>query len=68
MDEGVDTFLNPNHIPPFLDKILSNLMGNSTLTDVCGSNAECLFDFAQTGEIEVGMAAIADSNRATRNL
>ena len=68
MDEGVDTFSNPNHVPPFLDEILSNLMGNLTLTDVCGSNAECLIDFAQTGEIEVGMAAIAMENETATEL
>jgi len=37
-------------------------MGNSTLTNVCGDNVECLFDFSQTGDIEVGMAAIAVEN------
>ena len=55
--ESVDTFSDPNHAPPFLDEMLSNLMGNSTLTAVCGTNVECLFDFAQTGDMEVGMAA-----------
>ena len=37
-------------------------MSNSTLTDVCGSNIECLFDFDQTGDMEVGMAAITVEN------
>ena len=39
-------------------------MNNSTLTDVCGDNVECLFDFDQTGNVEVGMAAIAVTNEA----
>ena len=56
--ESVVTFSYPNHIPPFLDEILSSLMENSTLTDVCGDNVECLFDFNQTGDAEVGMAAM----------
>ena len=60
--ENVDTFSIPDHIPPFLDEILSDLTGNSTLTDVCGNNVECLFDFSQTGDMEVGMAAIAVEN------
>ena len=55
---------DPNHTPPFLDEILSNLMGNSTLMGVCGSNAECLFDFGQTGNAEVGMAAMTVENEA----
>jgi len=58
----VSTFSDPNHVPPFLDEISSTLMGNSTLTDVCGDNVECLFDFSQTGDIEVGMAAITVEN------
>ena len=58
----MNTFSDPSHVPPFLDEILSGLMGNSTLTDVCGENVECLFDFAQTGDAEVGMVAIAIEN------
>ena len=58
------TFSVRNHAPPFLDEILSSLMRNSTLRDVCGDNVECLFDFAQTGDVEVGMAAMAVENEA----
>ena len=39
-------------------------MSNSTLTAVCVDNVECLFDFDQTGNVEVGMAAIAVTNEA----
>jgi len=60
--ENVGTFSDPNHVPPFLDEIKSNLMGNSTLTDVCGDNVECLFDFGQTGDVKVGMATMAVQN------
>ena len=62
--QNISTFSNPNHTPPFLDEILSGLMGNSTLMDVCGSNAECLFDFGQTGDAEVGMAAMTVESEA----
>ena len=58
------TFSDANHIPPFLDEIVTSLMGNSTLTAVCGNNVECLFDFDQTGDIEVGMAAMAVESEA----
>ena len=68
IDEGVDLFSDPNHLPPFLDEILSGLMGNLTLTDVCGNNAECLFDYAQTGEVDVGMAAIAVENETATEM
>ena len=60
--DSVDTFSVPDHAPPFLDEILSNLMDNTTLTSVCGDNVECLFDFSQTGDMEVGMAAITVEN------
>lgn len=59
----MQNFSNPNHVPPFLDEILSTLMENSTLTDVCDDNVECLFDFSQTGNVEVGMAAMAVKNQ-----
>ena len=62
MGESVATFSDPNHLPPFLDEIQSNLMANSTLTDVCGDNVECLFDFSQTGDMEVAMAAMTVEN------
>ena len=57
--ESVSTFSDPNHVPPFLDEISQNLEANETLTNVCGNNMECLFDFAQTGNEGVGMATMA---------
>ena len=66
--ESVGTFSNPDHIPPFLDELLSSLMSNSTLTDVCGGNVECLFDFDQTGDVEVGIAAIAVENETATEM
>ena len=55
---NVTTFSQPNHMPPFLDEIRANLMGNDTLTAVCGDNTECLFDFSQTNDETVGMATM----------
>ena len=65
---GVGNFSQPNHIPPFLDEIRANLEGNSTLTNVCGNNTECLFDFAQTGNEAVGMATMAFMEEVTENV
>ena len=62
------TFSNPDHTPPFLDELLASLMGNSLLADVCGDNVECLFDFAQTGDVEVGMAAMAVENETATEM
>ena len=61
--ESVITFSDPDHTPPFLDELLASLKSDSMLTSVCGDNVECLFDFDQTGDPEVGMAAIAVENQ-----
>ena len=66
--KSVEAYSNTDHIPPFLDELLAGLMNNSTLTAVCGDNVECLFDFDQTGDIEVGMAAIAVENETTTEM
>ena len=62
--ENLTTFSVPHHIPPFMDEVLPSLLQNTTLVEVCGDNAECLFDFSETGDIEVGMATIAVENEA----
>ena len=66
--KSVEAYSNADHIPPFLDELLAGLMNNSTLTAVCGDNVECLFDFDQTGDVEVGMAAIAVENETTTEM
>ena len=38
------------------------------LTDVCSDNVECLFDFDQTGDAEVGMAAMAFENETATEI
>ena len=62
--DSVATFSDPDHIPPFLDEIASNLEGNSTLTEICGNNAQCLFDIEQTGDINVGIDTIQFEEQA----
>ena len=64
----MDTFSVPDHMPPFLDEISSSLMNNPNLTAVCGDNVECLFDFDQTGDAEVGMAAVTVKNETAAEL
>ena len=66
--EGMETFSDTNHAPPFLDEILSNLLDNSTLTAVCGDNVECLFDFAQTENLKVAMAAMTVENETVTEM
>jgi len=56
--ENVNTFSNPDHVPPFLDEISETLANNMTLMNACGNNTQCLFDFGQTGDEAVGMATM----------
>lgn len=67
-DESVDTFSKPNHIPPFLDEISDALQENETLTNICGTNTECLFDFSQTGNEDVGMATMMFTEEVTESV
>jgi len=64
----VNSFAFPDHVPPFLDELLTSLMGNSTLQNVCGDNAECLFDFSQTDDPDVGMAAMMVENETATEM
>lgn len=68
LDESAANYSFPDHVPPFLDEILSNLTSNSTLVDVCGDNVECLFDFGQTGDADVGMAAMMVENQTASEM
>ena len=56
--QNVSTFSDPNHIPPFFDEISTILEGNVTLTNICGNNTQCLFDFGQTGSEAIGMSTM----------
>ena len=67
-DESAANYSFPDHVPPFLDEILFNLTANSTLVDVCGDNVECLFDFGQTGDADVGMAAMMVENQTASEM
>ena len=48
------SFQYPDHQPAFLDQL--------TLTDEqmeqCGSDKQCAYDYAQTGDIEIGLATM----------
>ena len=36
--------------------------------DVCGGNTECLFDFSQTGIVEIAMAAMEFENETATEM
>ena len=54
----------PNHVPPFMDDLLPILLENETLVEVCGDNVECLFDFSETGDVEIAIYTLAVENEA----
>jgi len=57
------TYADEIHHPPFLDEIADELLANTQLTDLCGSNLQCLFDYNQTGNSFIGsFAAIYQQN------
>jgi len=68
LDEDTGNFSFPDHVPPFLDEIVSNLTANSTLVDMCGDNVECLFDFGQTGDADIAMAAMMVENETAMEM
>jgi hypothetical protein len=59
--DSYDSFLNLDFTPVFLDET-NSLFSNSTLEqaarNVCGDNAECLFDIAVTGKTSIGEATL----------
>ena len=48
---GIANFSNPNHIPVFLDEIDSTTRQQAA--KVCGNNIQCIFDFVQTGNMQL---------------
>ena len=56
-------FSFPAHMPAFLDEL-----DNTTLSrarDLCGSDSQCIYDFSQTGNMELAMATMV-TNRDNR--
>ena len=59
-------FQHPDHQPAFLDQL--------TLTveqmEKCGSDKQCAYDYAQTGDIEIGLAttSVEESNSMEQTL
>ena len=58
-------FSNPSHVPPFLDEIETT---NSTLLELCGDNAQCLFDVVQTGDENVGRDTLQFEEQVTEQV
>ena len=56
-DNYVSTYTVEDHQPPFLDEIKDELLANTQLSSVCGSNLQCLFDYNQTGSPSIGLFA-----------
>ena len=55
-DSGPANFSHPYHMPVFLDDIVAN--ADPEVLAACGDNVECIFDFDQTGNEEIGMETL----------
>ena len=56
-NDDISTYAVEDHQPPFLDNIKDELLANTQLTSICGSNLQCLFDYNQTGNSTIGSFA-----------
>lgn len=56
-NDDISTYAVTDHQPPFLDDIKDELLANTQLTSICGSNLQCLFDYNQTGNSSIGSFA-----------
>ena len=57
------SFSHPEHEPVFLDEVIES--ASDEILQLCGDNAECIFDAIQTGNTEVGLDTLeSDNNNA----
>lgn len=46
-------FSFPNHLPLFVDEVVAG--ATQEVLDTCGTNARCIFDATQTGNLAIGV-------------
>ena len=56
-------FSFPGYMPAFLDELDNNTL--SSARELCGSDSQCIYDFSQTGNMELAMATL-ETNRENR--
>ena len=58
-----EDFQYPDHQPIFLDQL------NPTVeqVEVCGGDQQCMYDYAQTGNIEIGLATMEVEQSTSTN-
>ena len=54
--QNVTTFVNPNHVPVFLDEVVANAAPE--IVQSCNNDPMCIFDYDQTGDANVGEATL----------
>ena len=59
----MDDFSDPNHLPDFLDDVLSTATMEDIIT--CKNEISCVFDATQTGSIAVGIASMEVNTQNT---
>ena len=48
-----ESFSHPKHEPVFLDEIIAT--ASDEILELCGDNAECIFDAIQTGSTDIAL-------------
>ena len=54
---SVEDYARRDHVPIFLDEVLA--AADDSVRILCNDDPQCIFDTAQTGSEEVGMATLA---------
>lgn len=65
MNESVDTYSNPDFVPSFKSDVVA--VANDTISNSCGGNEECIFDYLASGSQSVAMATLMLRNLYTTN-
>lgn len=56
VDSGPANFSFPDHLPAFLEDIVENVP--QEIRDACGDDPQCIFDYSETGNEEIGMETL----------
>ena len=64
-DTTAQNFSNPDHIPVFLSDIMES--ASPEILEACGGNPECVFDYAATGNPEIGLGTLSANINNTQD-
>ena len=62
---SAESFSHPEHEPVFLDEVIDS--ASDEILQLCGDNAECIFDAIQTGNNEIGLNTLETDNNTVND-